>query len=145
MGSAVATVRVEPSREMGHAAYCRRYLGERFFSTGRREGQLLGGEEREPALGGERPEDIVLGGGAQLDQGIADPLTGIARARLGERQHLGGDDSGLEQRLSEILRRDRGRPVYRHNRLIMRAASEGVKNRETERRPAGAAGARALL
>ena len=106
-------------------------LGGEVLQHRRREGQLLGGEEHEPALGGERPEDIVLGGGAQLDQGIADPLRDIARARLGERQHLGGDDSGLEQRLSEILRRDRGRPVYRHSTLIMRAAPEGVKNRET--------------
>ena len=114
-------------------------LGGEVLQHRRREGQLLGGEEREPALGGERPEDIVLGGGAQLDQGIADPLTGIARARLGERQHLGGDDTGLEQRLSEILRRDRGRPVYRHNSLIMRVAPEGVKKRETAQTEPGPA------
>ena len=49
-------------------------LGGEVLQHGRREGQLLGGEEREPALGGERPQHVVLGGGAQLDQGIADPL-----------------------------------------------------------------------
>ena len=88
---------------MGHAAYWRRYFGDRFFSTGGEKGSSSAERNREPALRGEHPEDVVLGGGAQLDQGVADPLAGIARARLGERQHLGGDHAGLEQRLAEIL------------------------------------------
>jgi hypothetical protein len=37
-GSAVATVRMPLSTLTGQTVYCRRYLGERFFTTGSGEG-----------------------------------------------------------------------------------------------------------
>ena len=54
-----ASVTAPPSTDTGHATYCRRYFGERFFIDGQRGRQLLAGEERQAHLHGERPQHVV--------------------------------------------------------------------------------------
>ena len=137
VGSAVATVSVEPSTGIGHAAYWRRYFGERFFSTGGVKGSSSAERNGSPRWAASARSTSSSDAAPMLDQRLAEPLAGVARARLGQRQHLRGDDAGLEQRRSEIVRRGRSRPVYRHSTTIMRAAPEGVK------KPAGRSRARA--
>ena len=80
-GSAVATVSTLPSTLTGQTAYWRRYFGERFFTIGSGDGQLVAGEIGEILLLRERPEHVVVLDGAERDECLADPLARGPRAR----------------------------------------------------------------